>query len=440
MAPLENALKFQGNALSNKIYYPKRFTLILFYLFAFNTVFPLIDLPLLGLSITAVFFGLVALEIIVRSGYLQYRRYPKWFLLAYGIATSIFLSLAVNGLGGTIDLNTQNIVTVIRSIYWITVFVITMALFANLRLEDVHFFILILGASIMIMGVLRLYEAAAFGRVGPGTSRLLSQNTYGIIFSAFTPFGVAITFLARRPFARLLSIIGFISLVAAILVNGSRSSWLAVSVGILVLFVFFSISHYRSILPVIIVVALIAAGSATFISLLPSEVLEPIASRFETLERIEEDKSFLTRVLMQQKAFELFEENPVFGVGRGQFRNSYVELDFSGTPFSQDRSVEFNRIASHNSYIQFIAEQGVVGLFPFALLLLLLLFTGARAAIRLARNNNLWALAILAGFVSMSIHLWSIDNLQTTSTWFLYGLVAGMIEFERRQSFRISHL
>ena len=68
-------------------------------------------------------------------------------------------------------------------------------------------------------------------------------------------------------------------------------------------------------------------------------MLQPINERFARLEQYQEDKSFNIRLLMIQKSQILFEENPLFGAGLGQFTKSNVdlqlpdELDYATTDY-----------------------------------------------------------------------------------------------------------
>lgn len=413
-------------------FYPNRFTLFLFYLFAANTVAPLFDVPLLGLSVTAVFFGLAALEILFRSSYLSMRFHARWILPVFAIGLGIFLSIFANGLLGNLTVDTAKLVALIQAAYWLIVCIVTMALVSNLKPEDLRILIFVLGVSIITVGAMRLYEAIAFDRIGPGTSRVFTQNAYGILFSTFTPFALILFFLVRALNVRFLIISGLLMLLIGIAVNGSRSSWVAAGIGIAVLSVSFLIAQRRRLTSFTGLIAGFAFLGVAVLSILPAEILAPISERFATLERVEEDKSFATRMLMQRKALTLFQENPLFGVGRGEFSNSYVELDFSDTPLNPLTARDFNRTSSHNSYAQFIAEQGLFGIIPLAILLALLAINGARAAIRLARAGDVWALAAFSSLIAMSVHMGTINNLQTTGSWFLYGLVAGMIEHERR--------
>jgi len=59
--------------------------------------------------------------------------------------------------------------------------------------------------------------------------------------------------------------------------------------------------------------------------------------------------------------------------------------------------------------------------------LITLAVRGSFSALRLVRRGDFWPAAVLGTFVSMSIHMWAINSLTGSSTWFVYGLVAAMV-------------
>jgi len=126
-------------------------------------------------------------------------------------------------------------------------------------------------------------------------------------------------------------------------------------------------------------------------------------SRFSTFEDLDKDKSYLSRLALNQKCWRLFSESPVFGVGPGRFRQIYVPLDLPGV--LQGHSDErINRKSSHNSYLSFLAEGGCFGALPLAALLVTLAARGAFAAILLNRKGEHCALAVYCSFIAMSVH------------------------------------
>ena len=75
-----------------------------------------------------------------------------------------------------------------------------------------------------------------------------------------------------------------------------------------------------------------------------------------------------------------------------------------------------------------------MGTLPFAVLALVLLVGGGRAAWRHSRRGDLWAIPVYAGFVGMCLHLWSLSGLTGTAAWFVMGLVAAVMQREAQES------
>jgi hypothetical protein len=61
-------------------------------------------------------------------------------------------------------------------------------------------------------------------------------------------------------------------------------------------------------------------------------------------------------------------------------------------------------------------------------LLAVLAWRGLWATLALARRGESWAIPVFTGFFTMSIHLWTLSGLTGTAPWFLYGMLAGVIE------------
>ena len=129
---------------------------------------------------------------------------------------------------------------------------------------------------------------------------------------------------------------------------------------------------------------------------------------------------------MNQKALLLFEESPYFGVGAGRFTVSSVELQIP-TVLQYASQAHFDKKSSHNSYMGILAENGLFGAIPFAILLTYFAIMGWKAATHLLRQNKYWGMIIYSSFIGMSVHMWVISALTNTATWFIYGLIAAMV-------------
>jgi len=131
----------------------------------------------------------------------------------------------------------------------------------------------------------------------------------------------------------------------------SRGAYAAVVLALIV----FGVFHKRMIL-----VGIVALG-LTWTTVLPPTVVERITMTETPEGQIEE--SAAVRLVLWEKAEELFQRNPVFGIG---YQGFSVAVRISG----------LNNV--HNFYMQTAAEQGVIGLIFFALLILYSGFSGLR--------------------------------------------------------------
>jgi O-antigen ligase len=170
--------------------------------------------------------------------------------------------------------------------------------------------------------------------------------------------------------------------------------------------------------------ALLASVFALALVAAPSKFLCAVTERADTFQDLDRDKSWNTRVYQLRKGWQLFKDQPFAGVGLGGFTRFVVDVETDRA----DVSVKtLSSRSAHNAYIAYLAETGLAGSVPLALLLLFLTWRGYRAAIWWGRRGQYWALALYLSFLSMSIHLWVLHGIYTTGTWLMYGLTAGMI-------------
>jgi O-antigen ligase len=401
-----------------------KFTLILFLLISGYLVLPIVDVPFMGLSISAPLLFLVVLEATFRPPRPWSKEYRPFIILAVLIWAGVFLSASVNGLlSGGVDINTEGILTVIRYAYWLLIFIVVVYVVnvGNLFLVLTR----VLGWSILVLALFRWSEIIIFGNYGAWSgTHFLSQNDYGMQFSAFSPFLLGLA-LSEKGGKKTVAVIGYILLLGAVAVNGSRGSWVSVALGVAILLMILAAAGQRSFLGLFVL--LIVTGSIAFLIFSASpKISQAVESRFNTLQSLDEEKSYMIRELMNQKALRLFEQSPFFGSGAGRFRYSSVELEIP-TVLQYENQAYFDRKSAHNSYLSFLAENGLVGAIPFAVLLIFLTISGWKAAMHLARQNQYWGTIFYASFIGMSVHMWVMSSLTNTSTWFIYGLLAAMI-------------
>jgi len=411
-------------------------TLWAFYCLGAFSALSIFDLPLIGLSITAPIFALVAFPTLFKPPEPWFRRYRGCLFLAAAIWLGSLASFLVNGpLSATNQTEMSHILPVVRYGYWLLVFVVTANFAAQPSL--LSRLSVVLAVSISILAFLRLFEAAAWGKIGTSIEpRLLTQNSYGGLFSTFSPF-LLVFLVEPKGMRRVISAAGLLIVWGAAAINGSRGSWIGITVGLVTFVAFYSLSAprqaWRLIVPLFLSSCLFAGVMAS-----SARVREVVVSRFSTLQKLETDKSYMERQVLNQKSWQLFCSSPLVGVGPGRYRETYAFLELPEF-FNPAVETHLNTKSAHNSYLLFIAEMGLVGALPFCCLLLFLAVRGLHTAWKLTRRGQVWALGILASFAGMTVHLWAMAALTNTATWFVYGLLVASIMAAKQIELRHKH-
>ncbi len=393
----------------------------LFYAFGLYLVLPLIDIPLLGLSVSAPLFFVIAATVVFKPIKPWIKEHRGWIILSLSIWLAVALSTIINEMlpGGAF--NRKGMISIIQYAYWLLVFVVCGYLFRDkdVRGKTINVF----AFGILVLGILRWVEALVFGRIGAWSgTQIMTQNGYGFQFSAYFPFLIykVFSFSTKK---KGWWILGTVMTLGAIAINGSRGSWVAVAIGFsLMVFLFFLYSPRSTFYGLSILIVLVILGSLVM-SVSP-ELDLAVSTRIESMTNLEEDKSFVVRKVLVQKGLKLFEESPIIGVGSLRFTEEKTSLELPEL-LSHANTETIERKQSHNSYIQFLAEFGLLGSIPFLLLLLGLLLQLYGQRKRVIQSGELQIVAIFISFVQMLTHMWVINALTSTMFWAMLGLVAG---------------
>jgi O-antigen ligase len=400
------------------------FLIFLFLVFTAYMAIPVIDVPLLSLSLSAPIFFFVALQVVVRPPQRWLNAYRRWIYFAVAIWAAIFISVTFNGLiSYGVRVDARGYQYIIRYAYWLLVFVVTIYFVSYNRLGKRV--TLVLALSILALALLRWFEVFAYSNIGAVSLPVfLTQNSYGWMFSTFTPMVLGCLVYAqprhKLPWVLILGIVW-----GAAAINGSRGSWVSLSIGLIVFIIVYLIAFPRRIL-LSLGIALIVGGFLGALSLAPPKIKEPTIERYQSLAELDKDKSYAIRTLMVQKGLRLFVESPIIGIGPSRWTRESTMLEI---PFILQYAPQehFDRKTAHNSYVSFLAETGLIGIIPYGLLILILVIKGIRATINFSRFGESWALGIYSSFIGMSIHLWAFSSLANSGTWLVYGLVAAII-------------
>ena len=137
-----------------------------------------------------------------------------------------------------------------------------------------------------------------------------------------------------------------------------------------------------------------------------------------------DDFTSVSRLALWGTAGSMFLQDPVLGVGYGNYRSLYNDYLPGVTP---------NQLDSHNLYFQFLAETGIIGFVAFFTMVILF----ARGALKLAKSTDsgrrILGIAVGGALAATLIH-GLVDYLFNVSPQFgaLFWLVLalGLVAFE----------
>jgi probable O-glycosylation ligase (exosortase A-associated) len=224
-------------------------------------------------------------------------------------------------------------------------------------------------------------------------SRLEDRNELALALNMTIPLIVFLLGQIKSKWLRLI-LIGVITFnVIAIIGSFSRGGML----GLVVVAGYFFFQSKRKILVSIVFALAVMAGSA-FVS-------DEWTGRMNTIETMEDDKSFLGRVLAWKQATLMAIDNPMFGAGFKAGQNQALwllyEPDFYKLDFIVDTTgVHFDKAkAAHSIYFQVLGDLGIAGLLIF----LAILLAAYRRLVWVTKNTDDQWLINLARMLKVSL-------------------------------------
>jgi O-antigen ligase len=405
---------------------PPKMIIWLLIFISFYLAAPVLVIPLINISYSAPIMYLLFIETLRRFGGLKISRMPRLAALLLMFWLALFLSFTLNVFSGEIFSDVKpTLIILVKYAYWCIVSLLSLRLLSNTDLPVKVIYSFCLG--IIFLGIIVLVEYIGLGgllRSGWSAVTRLSQNGYGWQFSAFTPFLFYPIFSSKNKW-RWLALIGLSIILLAEIINGSRSSWITTSIGIFVFIGLFSLSFPKRV-PELWIFGIILAVVITTFVFIPEKHQERVYFRAHTFQTLEKDKSFQVRKLTTIKGWQLFLENPIYGVGPKRFIKESTDIALPKFIRFTGRT-QFDKRSAHNSYTMILAETGLLGSIPFALLIIWLATSGLRATFFLAKNGETWSLSLYTSFICLSIHLWTLAGITLTAPWFIYGFMAAMI-------------
>ena len=253
-----------------------------------------------------------------------------------------------------------------------------------------------------------------------------SQNSFAFQLIIFAP--IATSFLHKKYNNYLYTFAYIIVISLAGVLSGSRSASVLVLVGataslLLGNLIQLSITAFLAILASFVMPSLIESSQVnTAIQQLNPRAYELL---YETENTLQTDRSYLTRLAMIEKGLNIFEDHPISGIGIGNFMATEYEIDFKfeGSEFIESKEDELMHTNSHNSYISFLSEGGILLIIPMVILMFTPTVFFVINYFSIPNEHK----GLFVAIIFMCIHSWFIAGMVNVMGWFLLGIANAYI-------------
>jgi O-antigen ligase len=256
----------------------------------------------------------------------------------------------------------------------------------------------------------------AFGHFG-------QPNPFAGYLASVLPLGLTMIFVgpSRRYRAFAAVCTGLIG--TAILMSLSRGAWLGLSVALVVMLLSWRPSAARALsILAALGVGLAILGATNLMPPILAERLSPVAEYFGVFDvrgvtPTPENFALIERLAHWQAGWVMFLENPILGVGAGNYPVRYIDYSLPGWPDSLGHA--------HNFYLNMAAEAGFAAALALIWVLASIMAT-ARAAFRKSAGfSRGLALGLLGATVVFAVHS-LFDNLLVNSMAIQIGVFLGL--------------
>lgn len=253
----------------------------------------------------------------------------------------------------------------------------------------IHFVIVVINFSKFLSGT-RTGSFRAGYFLGDG-------NDLGWGLNVVLPFTLYATLRSKNNFSKSASLIAFALICFGIIGTMSRGAVLAMSGSLSYFWLRSNKKIWGAVFLVFLVIAVLLYAPDLFYE------------RMSSLQNYTEDSSAIGRITAWKAAIKMALENPIFGVGAGNFNSSYGR-------FYRDESTSFygsaRWISAHSVYFLVLGEYGILGLIVI-ITLLYFIYKDNKASKKLILNNKdkVSVPAYWPDYINMSLIAYMIGGL-----------------------------
>lgn len=248
----------------------------------------------------------------------------------------------------------------------------------------------------------------------------VNHNHFAGFLELVIPVSIAV--LMSCPAGRFYRSLGFGVIVAvlflAFALAQSRAGWisLAISLLVMVVIIFKKTQGQKKNVFVWFLIAIVLFGGLY----IKRDVLYKRVKQTTDFTQGEKEASFETRLLMWKATLKMVRDNPLIGVGIGDFDAGYYR-------YRPKELCDQRAVYAHNDYLHMAAEMGILAPLLMIGMLFIILKTG------LKRNNDPLILGCSAGVLSLALHGLADFNFHIPANMLLFTIYAGFIMSARKE-------
>lgn len=200
----------------------------------------------------------------------------------------------------------------------------------------------------------------------------MNPNSFGPIQLCLTGFLLFCFFFKSKKWEKYFAAAGFLLGSFTVILSQSRGAWLAIP-ALILFFIFYFARKYSLSRKVLVSVAIFSVLSSTYFLPIVNQQINPavenISAYFSSNNPNDESRlgTFGSRMELWKTGWNLFLENPIMGVGVGQFKVEAIQ-NYQRYKVA-DLAKDYHYV--HNQYIATLATRGVLGLIFFIILITL---------------------------------------------------------------------
>ena len=263
---------------------------------------------------------------------------------------------------------------------------------------------------------------------------VLTFLIFDVTFLDTSPNAVAFTAIILGPIGYYtlrkyyLKIIYAVVLIFLILLNGSRTGSVLIVLQTIIMLVLFTprlYKHAKILLTIILILLLSLNLKSLRIAL--GESIKPFntemaALMIDPVYVFRNDMSWLERRAQINKGLQIFKQHPVLGIGAFTFPRYSIVIDVSNIERDRKKLKGIDNRSAHNTYIEILAETGIIGFSTFILMFSLAIFPFLK---RLNDLGNSFEGCVFITILGLLGYFYLISGFYGTSAWITYGLILG---------------